>query len=255
MVAVAEKVRIQNKILGALPHEELARILPHVVSIQLERGEVVYLPGDRIRYVYFPSDGLLSLRCTCSSGSTVEVAMLGNEGIVGLPVIQNKELIPYEVTAQIRTTAYRIRAEQVQEEFNKGGVLQRGMLLYLNMLIAEISQSSVCYRFHTLERTLSRWLLITQDRLSSSCLNITHENISQALGVPRTGVTTAAGTLQRAGLIRYSRGKIEILDRAGLEENACECFRIVHDGLNHFLKDLDYQTPVCTTAGSAAYVK
>jgi CRP-like cAMP-binding protein len=254
MVAVSEKVCIQNKILGALPHDELARILPHVVSIQLERGEVVYLPGDRIRYVYFPSDGLFSLRCTCSSGSTVEVAMVGNEGIVGLPVIQN-EIIPYEVTAQVRTLAYRIRAEQVQEEFSKGGVLQRGMLLYLNMLIAEISQSSVCYRFHTLERALSRWLLITQDRLSSSCLNITHENISQALGVPRTGVTTAAGSLQRAGLIRYSRGKIVILDRAGLEENACECFRIVHDGLKHFLKDLAYQPPICATAGSAAYGK
>ena len=244
MLAAAEKVFLQNKILAALPHDELARILPHVVSVQLEKGEVVYLPGDRIRYVYFPSDGVLSLRCTCSSGATVEVAMLGNEGIVGLPVIRNKDLMPYEVTAQIRTPAYRIRAEQVQEEFNKGGVLQRGMLLYLNMLIAEISQSSVCYRFHTLEQSLSRWLLITQDRLSSSCLNVTHENISQALGAPRTGVTMAAGALQRAGLIRYSRGKIFILDRAGLEANSCECFGILHNGLNHFLKDLEVQTPV-----------
>lgn len=237
MLATSKEVYIQNRILAALPHEELARILPHIVSVQLEAGEVVYLPGDQIRYVYFPSDGVLSLRCTCESGSTVEVAMLGNEGIVGLPVILKNNLMPYEVTAQIRTQAFRIRAEQVQEEFNKGNVLQEVMLQYLNMLIAEISQSAVCYRFHTLEQALSRWLLITQDRLSSSSLNVTQENISHALGAPRTGVTMAAGALQRAGLIRYSRGKIVILDRERLEANSCECFRIVHDQLDHFLKD------------------
>lgn len=236
MLATSTKVYIQNRILAALPHEELARILPHIVGVQLERGEVVYLPGDQIRYVYFPTEGVLSLRCTSASGSTLEVAMLGNEGIVGLPVLKNN-LMPYEVTAEVRTQAFRVRAEQVQEEFNKGGVLQEVLLRYLNLLIAEISQSCVCYRFHTLEQALSRWLLITQDRLSSSSLNVTQENISHALGTPRTGVTMAAGALQRAGLIRYSRGKILILDRARLEANSCECFRIVHNQLHHFLKD------------------
>ena len=238
MFATPKKVDIQNRILAALPHEELARLLPHLTSVQLEKGEVVYFTGDQIRHVYFPSDGVLSLRCTCESGSTIEVAMLGKEGIVGLPVILKNNLMHYEVTAQTKAEAFRIRAEQVQEEFNKGNMLQEVMLRYLNMLIVEISQLSVCYRFHTLEKALCRWFLIMQDRLSSSSLNVTQENISHALGAPRTGVTMAAGALQRAGLIRYSRGKILILDRAGLEANSCECFRIVHNQLNHFLKDI-----------------
>jgi len=237
MLGASQKVDIQNRILAALPHQELGRILLHAVNVHLERGQVVYVTGDRIHHVYFPNNGLLSLRCTSESGSTVEVAMVGNEGVVGLPAILRNCLMPHEVTVQITTEAFKIRVEDFQEEFNKREALQELMLRYLNILIAEISQSSLCHRFHTLEQALSRWLLTTQDRLSSASLDVTHEIISHALGVPRTGVTMAAGALQRASLIRYSRGKIVILDRAGLEANSCECFRIVHDELNHFLRD------------------
>ncbi|HXS01743.1 MAG TPA: Crp/Fnr family transcriptional regulator [Pyrinomonadaceae bacterium] len=237
MVGTSKKVDIENKILTALPHEELVRILPHLVSARLEKGEVIYVTGDRIRYVYFPSNGLISLRCVSSSGSTVEVAMVGDEGIIGYPVILGNWLMPYEVTVQITTDVLRIKADDFQEEFNKRGALYHLTLRYLNLIIAEISQSSLCHRFHTVEEGLIRWLLIAHDRLFSSSLNVTHETISNSLGVPRTGVTMAAGALQRAGIIRYTRGKIVILDRARLEASSCECFRIVHDELNRFSKE------------------
>lgn len=236
MLAASRQVAIGNRILAALPHEEFARVLRHLEKVRLEKGEIVYMTGDRIRYGYFPVNGLVSLLSTTETGSTVEVAMVGNEGIVGLPVILGNGIIPYEVTVQITTEAFRIRAEALQEEFDKGEALQVLMLRYLNVMIAQISQSSICNRFHTLEAALSRWLLIAQDRVNSDSLNLTQEIISHALGVPRTGVTMAAGALQRAGLIRYSRGKIVILDRARLEANSCECYRIIHDELSHFLK-------------------
>lgn len=237
MVAVSKQVAIGNKILASLPYQDFERLLSHLTRVHLQRGEVVYITGDRIRDCYFLNSGLLSLLSSTETGSTVEVAMVGNEGIVGLPVILKNRIFPYEVTVQIETDALRIRAEDLQAEFNKGGALHDLMLRYLNVLIAEISQSSLCHRFHTLEEALSRWLLMAQDRLNTNYLNLTQEIISHALGVPRTGVTMAAGALQRDGLIRYSRGKIVILDRAKLEARSCECFRIIHDELTHFLKD------------------
>src|SRR5215204_5353970 len=232
MLAASTQVAVGNRILAALPLEQFARLRPHLSTVHLERDEVVYIAGDQIRYVYFPISGLISLLSTTETGSTVEVAMVGNEGIVGLPVILKNSMIPYEVAVQTETEAYRIKAEDLQEEFDKGEALHELILRYLNLLIAQISQSSLCHRFHTVEKALGGWLLMVQDRLNTESLNLTQEIISHALGVPRTGVTTAAGSLQRAGLIRYSRGKIMILDRARLEEQSCECFRIVHEELN-----------------------
>jgi len=228
---------IGNRILAAVPNQEFGRVSPHLESVHLEKGEVVYMAGDTIRHVYFPISGLLSLLSTTETGSTVEVAMVGNEGVIGLPVILKKGMIPYEVIVQVTTDAFRIKAEVLQEEFDKGERLQKLMLRYVSVLIAQISQSSICNRFHTLEEALSRWLLEAQDRVNSDTLNLTQEIISNALGVPRTGVTMAAGSLQRAGLIRYSRGRIVILDRARLEANSCECYRIIHDEVDHFLKE------------------
>lgn len=235
MLGVSTQIAIGNRILAALPHEDFARIAPHLTTVRLERDEVVYIAGDQIRYVYFPISGLMSLLSTTETGSTVEVAMVGNEGIVGLPVILKNSMIPYEVAVQTETEAYRIKAEDFQEEFDKGEALHELILRYLNVLIAQISQSALCHRFHTVEEALGGWLLMVQDRVTTESLNLTQENISHALGVPRTGVTMAAGSLQRAGLIRYSRGKIMILDRERLEGHSCECFRIIHDELSHFL--------------------
>jgi CRP-like cAMP-binding protein len=235
MLGVSTQVAIGNRILAALPHEDFARLAPQLTTVRLERDEIVYIAGDQIRYVYLPISGLMSLLSTTETGSTVEFAMVGNEGIVGLPVILKSSMIPYEVAVHTETEAYRIKAEDLQKEFDKGEALQELILRYLNVLIAQISQSALCHRFHTVEEALSGWLLMVQDRLNTQSLNLTQELISHALGVPRTGVTMAAGTLQRAGLIRYSRGKIAILDRERLEDNSCECFRIIHDELSHFL--------------------
>jgi CRP-like cAMP-binding protein len=237
MLAVPKLVTTGNRILASLPEDEFASLARNLETVRLEKGEVVYITGDRIRYAYFPVGGLFSLFSTTETGSTVEIAMVGNEGMVGLPVILKNGTTPYEVTVQIPTEAFRIKAEVLQEEFNKGGALQEQVLRYLNVLIAQVSQLTICNRFHTLELALSRWLLTAQDRVNSDSLNLTQETISQALGVPRTGVTMAAGTLQRAGLIRYSRGKIVILDRLKLEANSCECYRIINDQIHHFLND------------------
>ena len=237
MFAVSTQVAIGNRILAALPAEQFGRLQPHLSTIRLERDDVLYLTGDEIRYVYFPISGLMSLLSTSETGSTVEVAMVGNEGIVGLPVILKNRMSPYEVTVQTEADAYKIRAEELQEEFDRCEGLHELILRYLNMQFAEISQSSLCHRFHTVEQALGSWLLMAQDRLNADSLNLTQEIISHALGVPRTGVTMAAGALQRAGLIRYSRGKIVIVDRARLEANSCECFRIIHDELSHFLTE------------------
>jgi len=237
MFGVSTQVAIGNRILAALPREDFARLAPCLTAVRLERNKVVYITGDQIRYVYFPINGLMSLLSTTETGSTVEVAMVSNEGIVGLQVVLKNSMIPYEVAVQTETEAYRIKAEDLQEEFDKGEALQELILHYLNLLIAQISQSSLCHRFHTVEKALGGWLLMVQDRLNTDSLNLTQESISHALGVPRTGVTMAAGVLQRAGLIRYSRGKIMILDHERLKDNSCECFRIIHDELSHFLTE------------------
>ena len=226
---------MRNKILGALPREELAHLLPHLEEVRLEKGETVYLTGDNIKHAYFPKNGLLSLVFTTETGSTVEVASVASEGVVGLPVILKNHVIPYEVTVQFPAEAWKITAKRLQEEFDKGKTLHEYVLRYLNVLIAQICQSSICNRFHPLNKSLSRWLLTVQDRVDSDNLNLTHETISHSLGVPRTAVTGAAGDLQKEGIIRYMRGNIAILDRARLEEKSCECYRIIRDELDHFL--------------------
>jgi CRP-like cAMP-binding protein len=228
-----------NRILAALPFEDLTNFRRHLDSVHFKQGEVVYLTGDKIQYVYFPVDGLFSLVSNTEDGSTAEIAMVGKEGMVGHPVILKDGKTHYEVSVQIATDALRIRAEILEEEFRKGGALQELVLRYLNLLIGQVSQLSICNRFHILGKALSRWLLIAQDLVNSDSLNLTQESISHALGVPRTGVTMAAVNLQRAGLIRYSRGKIVILDRTRLEANSCECYRIIHNETEQFLKELN----------------
>ena len=227
---------IRNRILGALPDEEFGRIASHLNYVTFEIDEIIYLSDDPIEYVYLLESGLVSLLSTTESGSTIEVAMLGQEGLVGLPVILKNRVIPYEVKVRLRSEAFKIKAEIFQGEFDKGQVLHEFVLRYLNVMITQISQSSICNRFHTIEQTLSRWLLTVHDHVNANTFNLTQQVIAQALGVPRTGVTVAAGTLQTGGAIRYSRGKIVILDRVRLESHSCECYRIMRDELDHFLK-------------------
>lgn len=234
---VPKQLAMRNRILGALPDEEFGRIAPHLHPVKFEKDEIIYLSDDPIEYVYLIESGLVSLLSTTETGSTIEVAMLGKEGVVGLPVILKNRIIPYDVTVRFRSEALKIKAEIFQEEFDKGKVLHEFVLRYLNVLITQISQSSICNRFHTIEATLSRWLLTVQDHINSNTLHLTQQVISQALGVPRTGITVAAGALQSTGAIRYSRGKIVILDRMRLESRSCECYRIIRDELDHFLNE------------------
>ena len=234
MPAVQRQVDIGNKILRALPQNEFGRLAEHLERVHLEKGEVVYITGDTIRYAYFPINGLLSLVSTTEIGASIELAGVGNEGMVGLAMITKSRTILYDVTVPVATDAWRIKVEILQEEFDRIEGLHDLMLSYVNMLLTQISQSSVCHRFHTLEEALSNWLLVARVRVNSNTLNLTQELISNALGVPRTGVTMAAGSLQRAGLIRYSRGKIVILDPAKLEDKACECYRIIRDNISQF---------------------
>lgn len=234
ILAVSKQLARRNRILAALPDVEFARLLPHLESVHLEKGEIVYLTGDDIQYAYFLESGLLSFLSTTETGSTIEVAMVGNEGIVGLPVILRNPITPYEVVVQFASEAFKLRAEALKEEFNRGETLHEWVLRYINVLMVQVAQSSICNRFHSFEQTLSRWLLTVQDRVNSDSLNLTHETIAHALGVPRTAVTMAAGTLQRAGVIRYSRGKIFILDHNRLEANSCECYRIMSNELRQF---------------------
>lgn len=237
MLATSRQVDVGNRILASLPHREFRRILGHLESVHLSKGEV-YIAGDTVCHAYFPVNGLFSLRSTTEAGSTVEVAMVGNEGLVGvLPMINRKGIIPYDVCVQIAADAYRIKIDILREEFDRGERLQKLMLGYMALLIAQIAQLSMCHRFHTLEQTLGRWLLVARDRVNSDTLNLTQENISNAIGVSRTGVTMAACSLQRAGLIRYSRGKIVILDGARLEASACECYRKIRDEVAQFPRE------------------
>lgn len=231
MLASSRQLSTGNKILDALPHEELARLRPSLEKVTLKKGEIVYLTGDPIQYIYFPETGLLSLVSITETGSTLEVIMVGSEGGVGLPVILRNHTADYDVNVQFPTVAYRIKASTLQEEFDRGKALNVLVLRYLNVLIGQITQLSVCTRYHTLDETLRRWLLTVQDRVRSDILELTHEKIAEALGVPRTAVTRAAGDMQRKGLIRYSRGNISILDRARVEADSCECYRIIRDQL------------------------
>ena len=237
MPAVQWQLDIGNKILGALPQSEFRRLVEHLERVQLEKGQVVYVTGDTIRYSYFPINGLLSLVSTTETGGSMELAMVGNEGIVGLSMINKTGFIPCDVTVPVATEAWKIKAQVLEKEFDRGEGLHDLVLAYLNLLLGQIWQSSICYRFHKLEAALSSWLLVIQERVNSDTLDLTQELISNALGVPRTGITAAAGSLQRAGLIRYSRGRIVILDRAQLEANSCECYRIIHDRIKQFPKN------------------
>jgi len=175
------------------------------------------------------------LLAVTQGGATVEIAMVGNEGMLGIPVVLGARKAPYRILVQMPGDAMRIKAEVIRAEFKRGGELQNLLLSYTHALITQISQSAVCNRFHTMERRLSRWLLIAHDRVDGDTFHLTQEIISYMMGAPRTGVTMAANTLQDAGLISYKRGKITIIDRNGLEETACECYRIVAETLEHFL--------------------
>jgi CRP-like cAMP-binding protein len=229
---------VRNRLLHALSAEEYGRLGPKLRPVHLVRGEVLYNAGDRAESVYFPLSGVVSLLSTTESGEVVEVGMGGNEGTTCIPVITHQQEMPYRVLIQIAGDALRIDAEAVREEFIRGRRLHNLLICYTHSLFAQIAQSAVCNRlmrllassnleFHLAEARFCRWHLCMHDRIDSDTLPLTHEIISNMLGAERAHISRTASALQNAGLIRYQRGSITILDRQGLESTSCECYAVV----------------------------
>lgn len=226
---------LDNRLLSALPREDYMRLLPSLEQVELKAGRVFYEATDVVRHSYFPLSGMASLLSLTEAGNTIEVAMVGDEGVIGLPAVLGIHKTPYRVMAQVGGRAMRIRAEALRAEFARGGKLHDVLLRYTYTLLTQISQSAVCNHFHTAQQRLSRWLLVTRDRTHSDEFSLTQEFLSHMLGIPRTHVTMRAGALQQKGLIRYSRGRIAIVNLRGLEAAACECYRAVRDEIRDFL--------------------
>jgi len=217
----------QNQLLAALPAADYERLLPHLELVPLPLGWAVYESGDAQGYVYFPTNSIVSLLYVMEDGSSAEIAVVGHEGVVGIALFMGGETTPSRAVVQSAGYGYRLRASVLKTEFGQAGELQHLLLRYTQALITQMAQTAVCNRHHALEQQLCRWLLLSLDRLPSNELTMTQELIANMLGVRREGVTEAAGHLQAAGLIHYSRGKITVLDRPKLEAQVCECYAVV----------------------------
>jgi CRP-like cAMP-binding protein len=224
---------VGNNLLCALSTDERSRLRLRDAAFTL--GEVLYECDERIEYAYFPTSCVVSCLYTTRDGSTAEMALTGNDGIVGVALFLGGGTIPHRAVAQIGGHALKIPAKALQEEFARGGPFQQILLRYTQALITQISQTAVCNRLHPLEQRLCRWLLLCHDRVNGSEIQMTQEFIANMVGGRRESVTVAAGHLQDAGLIQYSRGRIRILDRDGLEEMVCECYKIVNDEFNRLV--------------------
>jgi CRP-like cAMP-binding protein len=224
-----------NRILKALTRPEYERLAPHLEAVTLWSGEVLCRPEEPITHVYFPNSGIVSTVSVFEDGSSVEVGMVGNEGMFGVCVFLGSISAPLLAQVQLSGDGLRMRADVLKKEFNKGGQLQDLLLRYTQAFITQVAQGAACNRLHATEGRLAKWLLMCQDRSHSRELGLTHEFISTMLGIRRAGVTTAAGQLQKRGLINYTRGHITITDRGGLEAISCECYPVVKNAFNRLL--------------------
>lgn len=226
----------ENQLLAALPSADRERLLRGAGEVTLTCGDVVFRPGEPISHVYFPRTGILSLVIDMQDGATVEVGTVGREGLAGLPVLHGAERSPTRVYCQVPPcVCRRVRAGQFVAAVGRGGALQELAHHYAQAHLNLASQSIACNRLHPVEERMARWLLMTHDRVSGNDLDLTQQILSEMLGVRRSSVTTAAGALQRAGLIEYRHGRIRVLDRAGLEEAACECYAVVRREFDRLL--------------------
>jgi CRP-like cAMP-binding protein len=221
------KQQYQNRILAALPNDEISRFARHLSPVNLEQ-EKTLLDG-KLSHAYFLEDGIASVVVTVENGDTVEVGVIGCDGIVGIPILLGTGSAPGRTFVQIEASGFRIDAKILKEEFERTSELRSVLQKYVQAFLVQTSQTAVCNRLHSIEERLSRWLLTCRDRMRSDRLQLTHGFLGQMLGAPRTTVTLAAGLLHRAGFIDYSRGIVTIQDRSGLEKTACECYRTVRD--------------------------
>lgn len=227
-----------NHLLAALPAEEYKRLAPNLEQVPMPLGHVLYESGSELNHVYFPTTSIVSLLYVMLDGASAEIAVVGNEGIIGVALFMGGETMPNRAVVQSAGHAYRLKGHLLKEEFNRSGGLQHLLLRYTQALLTQMAQTAVCNRHHSLDQQLCRWLLLSLDRLFSDELIMTQELIANMLGVRREGVTEAAGNLQKSGLIKYSRGRITVLDRAGLEARVCECYAVVRREFERLLTDV-----------------
>src|SRR6184192_650075 len=224
---LAEHGPHQNHLLAALPPSDYERLASHLELIPMRLGDVLYEPGVRLRHVYFPTTSIVSLLYVMENGASAEIAIVGNEGILGISLFMGGETTPSRAVVQSAGYAFRLKAQQLKDEFGRFGPMLQLLLRYTQALITQMSQTAVCNRHHSVDQQLCRWLLLSLDRLSSNELSMTQELIANMLGVRREGVTEAAGKLHKLGVIRYARGQITVLDRLRLEQLCCECYAVV----------------------------
>lgn len=228
----------QNHLLDALLTADYDRLFPNLELIEMPLGEVLYESGGKLKHVYFPTTSIVSLLYVMEDGASAEIAVVGNEGILGISIFMGGDSTPSRAVVQSAGYGYRMKAQILKNEFNQAGPLQRLLLRYTQALITQMAQTAVCNRHHSVEQQLCRWLLLSIDRLSGNELSMTQELIANMLGVRREGVTEAAGKLQRAGLINYTRGRITVIDRPGLEKRVCECYQVVKTEFDRLLPSL-----------------
>ena len=226
---------LQNHLLAALPPPEWERLHDKLELLPMHLGDVLYESGKELRHVYFPTTSIVSLLYVMENGSSAEIAIVGNEGVVGIALFMGGQTTPSRGIVQSAGVAYRLPGTCLKEEFARAGVLQRLLLRYTQALITQMAQTAVCNRHHSVEQQLCRWLLLSLDRLASNELTMTQELIANMLGVRREGVTESAGKLQKLGLIHYSRGRITVLDRPALERHSCECYAVVRKEFHRLL--------------------
>jgi len=226
---------VDNRLLALLPADEYERLRPNLRRVSFSLGEVVYEFGAQLDYVFFPTTSIVSLLYTMENGTSAEMGLTGNDGVVGIALFMGGGTMPNRALVQSAGGALKMKAKVMQDEFARGGRFQQLLLRYTQALITQISQTAVCNRLHSVEQQLCRWLLLSHDRLNTNELVMTQELIADMLGVRREGVTVAAGRLQDVGAISYVRGRIQILDRHELEATVCECYRVVRDEFDRLL--------------------
>jgi CRP-like cAMP-binding protein len=226
----------ENLLLAALPAEEFRVIEADLELVPMALGEVVFEPGKVLRHAYFPTTAVVSLHCMTSTGQMAESSGVGREGIVGIALLLGGEFMPNSAVVQNGGYCYRMSRERLQQAFASAGTLRSVLLRYTQVLMAQIGQVAVCYRFHTIEQQLSRWLLSTANRVPPGGMMVTHELVAGLLGVRRESISIAASKLQDGGYIRYRRGNILILDPAGLESRACECYAVVRAEIQRLMQ-------------------
>ena len=231
----------QNHLLAALPAAEFERVAAHLKLVLTPLGEMLYEPGGQLQHAYFPTTSIVSLQYVNESGAPVEIAGVGNEGVVGVSLFMGGGSTPSSAVVQTAGHAYRLERRLLKQEFDRAGPMRDLLLRYTQALMTQMTLTAACIRHHSVEQQLCRWLLVTLDRIPTGQFVMTQELVARILGVRREGITQAAGKLQQAGFIHYRRGHITVLERTGLESLTCECYAVVKKELGRLLCDVQYR--------------